>query len=295
MEYGFNKLFTSGGSGGVPDDFETDTDISGQLLLPTKPSQRPTNYSLRPLDWADDYLSKLTAPTLQKETAIINLVTSLDSANLWAKMDYFYPIIGYNANDNSLMLKYPRTAPNGNLFFSGSPTHGAGFIQSTGVSSILFPFAYYNFSQTDYSMGVYSLDTAFETGTGHPMGFGSPFGNYVALYIGTSGALGGAPYFINQSYGNKLNFSTVGIDAKGLFIGDVSASLRKVSRNGITLSSSAINLGLYNGGGAVPSGLSFGGNTTKRFSLFFFGKSMDATDTTNFNTIIQQFMIDKGL
>jgi hypothetical protein len=291
LDFGFG----SSEGGGIPDNFATDTDVLGQLLLATKPSQRPTNYSLRPLDWANDYLSLLTAPSSGKTNAIINLVTSLDSANLWAKMDYFYPMIGDNANDNSLMLKYPRNAQGGNLLFGGSPTHGAGFIQSTGVSSIIYPLSYINFSQTNYSMGVYCLDTAFETGIGHPFGFGTPFGAYCSIYLGTSGALGGQPYFSNIGYGNRITFSPIGIDAKGLFIGDVNASLKKVSRNGIILNSSASALGVYNGIGAIPHGLNFGGNTTKRFSLFFFGKSMTNAETTVFNTIIQQFMIDKGL
>jgi hypothetical protein len=289
-EFGFGSTI-----GGIPDDFATDVDVLGQSLLPTKPTQRPTNYSLRPLDWANDYLSLLTAPTSGKTNAIINLVTSLDSANLWAKMDYFYPMIGDNANDNSLMLKYPRNAQGGNLLFSGSPTHGAGFIQSTGVSSIIYPLSYINFSQTNFSMGVYCLDTAFETGIGHPFGFGTPFGAYCSIYLGTSGSLAGQPYFSNIGYGNRITFSPIGIDAKGLFIGDVNASLKKVSRNGIILNSSAIALGVYNGIGAIPHGLNFGASTTKRFSLFFFGKSMTDEETTVFNTIIQQFMVDKGL
>jgi hypothetical protein len=280
---------------GVPDIDQTDTDVLGQLLLPTKPSERPTNYSMRALDWADDYISKLTAYTSAKENAIIDLVTSLDSAGLWAKMDYFYPMIGDNAVDNSLMLKYPRNAQGGNMMFSGSPTHGAGFIQSSGTSGILYPISYINFSQTDFSMGVYCLDTAWETGNGHPFGFATPFSNYCAIYLGEAGALAGLPYFANLGYSNRLTFSKSGIDAKGLFIGDVSASLRKISRNGITQASSAVNLGLLNSVAAIPHGLNFGGNTTKRFSLFFFGKSMDATQTSNFNTIIQQFMTDKGL
>jgi hypothetical protein len=289
-EFGFGSTV-----GGIPDDFATDTDVLGQSLLPTKPTQRPTNYSLRPLDWANDYLSLLTAPTSAKTNAIINLVTSLDSANLWAKMDYFYPIIGSNANDNSLMLKYPRNAQGGNLLFSGSPTHGAGFIQSSGTSSIFFPTSYVNFSQTSFSMGVYCLDTAFETGNGYTFAFGNPFNNYCGIYLGISGSLGGSPHFINNAYGTKLQFSTVGIDAKGLFIGDVSSSLKKVSRNGINLATSGVNLGIYNQAGLFPFGLSFAANTTKRFSLFFFGKSMTDAETTVFNTIIQQFMVDKGL
>jgi hypothetical protein len=288
-------IFNNAAGGGSADTPVTDTDVNGQLLLSTAPSQRPTNYSLRPLDWANDYLSKLTAPSTGKTNAILNLVNSLDAAGLWSKIDYFYPLIGFNSIDNSLMLKYPRNSQGGNMLFLGSPTHGAGFIQSSGTSSILFPISYINFSQTNFSMGVYCLDTAFETGTGHTFGFGNPFNNYVAIYLGNSGALGGNPYFINDSYGTKLTFSTSGINAKGLFIGDVSSNLRKISRNGVNLATSATNLGIYNNVGLYPYGLSFGAQTTKRFSLFFFGKSMNATETTNFNTIIQQFIIDKGL
>lgn len=274
-----------------------DQDVFGNFLIPTKGSERPTNYNLRGADWADQFLSSLTSPSPAKEAMILQLCDDLETADLWKQLYALYPFMGDNAADNSLNLKYPFASNGGNVFWQGSPTHGTQFVQGNGTNAMgIIPISYQIFNPADFSMGAYLIDSAFETTQQVIMGFGIPFSSYVALWTTTHASLGGQPAFTTNLYGQKIGFAAAG-SARGIWSCDINASRRGLYLDGILKASSTFNLNLSQVSGTQIQILSIGnGNySSRKLGLTFFAKSMDDSVQAIFNTIIQTLITAKGV
>jgi hypothetical protein len=124
---------------GVPDTTVTDTNSYGLLLLPTKPSDRPTNYSQRALEWVDEYMNTLANPlTGTTLTNFLTQVDNLEQAGIWEKGRLINFIIGGTADDHKYNAKFPRNSGFANtLSYIGGATHSANGIELNGTSQIL--------------------------------------------------------------------------------------------------------------------------------------------------------------
>jgi hypothetical protein len=124
---------------GVPDTTVTDTNSYGLLLLPTKPSDRPTNYSQRALEWVDEYMNTLANPlTGTTLTDFLTQVDNLEQAGIWEKGRLINFIIGGTADDHKYNAKFPRNSGFANtLSYIGGATHSANGIELNGTSQIL--------------------------------------------------------------------------------------------------------------------------------------------------------------
>jgi hypothetical protein len=135
--------------------------------FPTKQVTANATWDLRtltPFDFADIFLSELTAPSSTIQTAIIDLVDDLNAAGLWDKFHSIHPLVNGTANDHALNLKYPfRNRYSGEAYFQGSPTHDANGITTNGSNNgmvITTPPYLYASSSDCFSMSCYSRTNA---------------------------------------------------------------------------------------------------------------------------------------
>lgn len=280
------------------DDPYQDQDVFGNFLIPTRGSERPTNYNLRGADWADQFLATLTSPSPAKEAMIIQLCDDLETAGLWSKIYALYPHMGDNAFDNSLNLKFPYISNGGNIFWQGSPTHGAQFVQGNGTNALgIIPISYQIFNPNDFSMGCYSIDSAYESTQSALMGWGNAFAAYVAFWLSTHASIGGQPAFTTNTYGGKVGIAAAG-SARALWSCDINATRRGIYKDGVLGASLTSALNLFQGAGAqiqilnVSNGSYF---SARKMGLHYFAKSMDDSAQAVFNTIIQTLITAKGV
>jgi hypothetical protein len=102
------------------------TDRFGNVL-PTIIVNSNTTLNWRSYDFADAFLSLLTAPSGTIQSAVRTLVDDLIASGVWDNFYGLYPLVNGNSTDHSYNLKYPfasfqNAIP---LSFVGSPTHNS--------------------------------------------------------------------------------------------------------------------------------------------------------------------------
>jgi hypothetical protein len=110
--------------------------------FPTKQVTANATWDLRtltPFDFADLYLSRLTASlTTAEEDAVIDFYNDATTAGIFQKAYGLFLIIGGTANDHSWNAHYPFDAENAfKLRYLGSPTHDANGITTNGSTNLI--------------------------------------------------------------------------------------------------------------------------------------------------------------
>lgn len=289
---------TCGATGpAVPVPFNVDTIDRYGNALPTIIISANQTINWKSRDYSDSFLSILTAPNPTKEAAIIALCDALVASGLIGKARLLNPFIGDNAIDNSLNLAYPflGIAGTDRLTFVNSPIHGSGFLQGTGTQYAIAPISTRELSQTSFSFGYYSLTNAINTNACFDMAWGDTSGSGVILTMMNSAALGGLPFFGNNGYGNKIQANPA--NAGGLIMGHVSATQKKFTQGTTILGTLGTGLGLIHtnmqlgilaaGNGANPA--------ARKLGATWVSDLLSVSELADLNTILGQFMIDKGV
>lgn len=271
------------------------TDRYGNVLPTIIVSPDAPAINWKSYDYADAFLSQMSAPTSQDESDIHQLTADLTDIGTMTKFIWIAPYIGGNAADHSLNLCYPFAKGGNRIRFQGSPTHnsdgvegGSGIYAKNGLCA----------SQMDpesFSMGLYSLDSALTTSIVLEMGFGNTYGDFVGLYLGNSSSQGGQPFFSNQNYSNKLAFSLS--DASGHFDCVLSASRRAVARNGAIIASGTSHLGFSNFSGDAFTFLAYAGevaSTSRRIAMHYVGEHFSDAELADNYIAFQTFQTSRG-
>lgn len=271
------------------------TDKSDNLLPTIIITPEAPDLNWKSYDFADAFLSALSSPTTNDEVDIHQLTEDLASIGTLTKFIWLAPYIGGTEADHSLNLRYPYPKGGFKTHFVGSPTHNSYGVQG-GVSKYAKNgICLMHLDEVDFSMGLYSLDTALTSNSVLEIGFGTDFGNFTGLYLGNNSSLGSQPFFSNRGYGNKLSFTLT--DASGQFDCVMSGSRRAVARNGSIIASSTSNLGFS----VIPidslTFLAYKGDSSgnsRRIALHYIGEHFSDTEITDNYTAIQNFQTSRG-
>lgn len=260
------------------------------IITPDAPAINWKSY-----DYADAFLSQMVSPTTADEEDIHQLTEDLAAIGTLSKFIWLAPYIGGNAADHSLNLCYPYPKGGNRIKFSGSVTHNSDGIQGGAGVYGLNGLCLNQLDPENFSMGLYSLDSALTTTSCAEMGFGTDYGYQVALYLGNHASLGGSPYLSTYVYGARLTFSLS--DASGQFDCVLNASRKAVARNGSVLATDtgattfppipgdAFTLLAY---GATASG------NTRRIAMQYVGEHFSNTELADNYTAIQTFQTSRG-
>jgi hypothetical protein len=233
--------------------------------FPTKQVTANATWDLRtltPFDFADIFLSELTAPSSTIQTAIIDLVDDLNAAGLWDKFHTIHPLVNGSANDHALNLKYPfRNRYSFLAYYEGSPTHNSNGITTNGSSNgMIIPINPFHYQTTNdqFGMSFYSrTDAASGGGSAVSFDMGSTLNGY-AEYNGISirdsandqlfTVGGGSFVYYNNNYTG---------DTLGLVTGVLNGTVGGISKNGVLLtggSTGTVNLSAFRRTSAIALG-----------------------------------------
>jgi hypothetical protein len=236
---------------------------------------------------ADAFISAagITNPTQQ--SAITNLVASLQGAGLWNKMYAIYPFVGGNANSHKYNLKNPQdTDAAFRLTFYGNWTQNSNGITGnafdTYAQTYLSPQALS--INTNGSIGIYSRTN---TAVGYDMG---------AYDIGTN-QLGLICRYIDNKFYAGMPIDGVNTfsnsDSRGLFTacqtggGNVTGykNATQVINQSDSFVTSIVN--------PIYIGATYGGidasASNRNYAFAFIGNTLSAAEVSAYYTIIQTF------
>lgn len=271
------------------------TDRNGNILPTIIITPEAPDLNWKSYDFADAFLSALSSPTTTDEDDIHQLTEDLSSIGTLTKFIWLAPYIGGTDTDHSLNLRYPYPTGGFKTQFIGSPTHNSDGVQGGANKYAKNGICLMNLNEADFSMGLYSLDSAVTANTVIEMGFGTDFGNFTGLYLGNHASLGSQPFFSNKNYGSKLSFTLM--DASGQFDCVMSGSRKAVARNGSVIASSTSNLGFS----VIPMDsftfLAYKGDATgnsRRIALHYIGEHFSDTEIADNYTAFQTFQTSRG-
>lgn len=277
-------------------EIEAETTDRFGNVLPTiivKPEEPEINW--KSYDYADAFLSKMTSPTTADEIDIHQLTSDLASIGTLSKFLWLAPYIGGNAADHALNLCYPYAMGGNKIKFVGSAVHNSDGIQGgTGVYA-KNGICLSELDPENFSMGLYSLDSALTTAAVMEMGFGRDYGNFVGIYLGNNSYFGSSPFFSTRNYGNKVAFSLT--DASGQFDYVMNGSRRAVARNGSIIATSATFLGWYDFANDNFTFLSYAGDgtgNTRRIAMHYIGEHFSDTELADNYDAFQAFQTSRG-
>lgn len=277
-------------------EIEAETTDRFGNVLPTiivKPDEPEINW--KSYDYADEFLSKMTSPTTADEIDIHQLTSDLASIGTLSKFIWLAPYIGGNAADHSLNLCYPYDKGGNKIKFVGSAVHNSDGVQGGANVYAKNGLCLSELDPANFSMGLYSLDSALTTVAVMELGLGRDYGNFVALYLGNHTSFGGTPFFSNLSYGTKLTFSLT--DASGQFDCVLSGSRRAVARNGSVIASGTTSLGVPTI--SIDSLTAFAflaepvGNA-RRIAMHYVGEHFSDTEIADNYAAFQAFQTSRG-
>lgn len=271
------------------------TDRYGNILPTIIITPESPTINWKSYDYADAFLAQMTSPTSSDETDIHQLTEDLASIGTLSKFVWLAPYIGGNAADHSINLCYPYLKGGNRIKFIGSVVHNSDGVQGGANVYAKNSVCISDLDPEDFSMGLYSLDSALTSVAVMEMGFGGGYGFLIGLYLGNHASLGGSPYFSNQSYGNKLSFSLT--NASGQFDCVLSNSRRAVARNGAVIASGTSTLGFstfpfenltFLAYGAEPVG------NTRKIALHYVGQHFSDTEIADNYAAFQAFQTSRG-
>jgi hypothetical protein len=263
------------------------TDRHGNVLPTIIINPEAPEINWKSYDFADAFLSAMASPTSDDEEDIITLCEDLASAGTLSKFLWLAPYVGGNAADHALNLKYPFAKGGQKATYIGSPTHNANGIQGGSGISALCGISLSMLDPTNFSMGLYSLDSAIASTVTIEMMFGATAG-YSGLWLSTHASTGGSCAFANAAYGNKLTFSPT--NAAGQFDCVLSSTRKAVFRNGVQQATGSTNLGFiistYDNFRYLLS--------DRRIAMHYIGEHFTDTELADNYTIFQAFQTARG-
>jgi hypothetical protein len=237
---------------------------------------------------AQAFFSRVTAAggtlSATEQTAVNTLTVSLKSAGIWTKMKAIYPMVGSSAAACAQNLKSSSFTGSFNGGWTYTSTGVLGNGVNTFMNSNLIPAS--ELSQDDSHLMVYSRSNSL--------------GNAIV----DIGCLNTVRFYIITNYNNAtyigFNFNTdIAIttvtDTRGFFLvtrssGSLATMYKNNSVQGTTTQASTginalrtVYLGAYNDNGP----LNFISN--KEYAFSSIGNGLDATQSSNYYTIVQAF------
>lgn len=286
---------TTNPGGGVSEIEAITTDKNGNVLPTIIVTPESPDLNWKSYDFADAFLSALSSPTTADENDILQLTEDLFSIGTLSKFIWLAPYIGGSEADHSLNLRYPYANGGNKIKFIGSPTHNSDGVQGGSSKYAKNGLCIMDIDETNFSMGLYSLDSALTSSIVLEMGFGNGYGDFTGLYLGNNGSMGGQPFFCNKSYGTKLTFSL--FNASGQFDCVMNGSRKAIARNGSILATSSSNLGFPNIIHDNFTFLAYAGESAgsaRRIALHYIGEHFSDTEISDNYAAIQAFQTNRG-
>jgi hypothetical protein len=227
----------------------------------------------------------ITDPTVI--SAINNLVISLKSNNLWAKMNAIYPFVGGTSTTCKYNLKDPRDLDAAfRLTFSGTPSFastGVTFNGSNSADTHLAPSSVLSLNNTH--MSLYSRTSTSSGGSGV---YDTANNAVLVIYRRYPDDLFYAG--VNQSAEESVVANTNG---SGFYVASRTASNSLVfSKNSTVYNSSTVSNSLS------AFSLKIGENgadfDAAEYAFFSIGTSVNSSEATSFYTIVQSFQSALG-
>ena len=249
------------------------------------------------IDHAQLFIDATGITDTTQKNAIITLVDDLKTYGIWNKMTAIYPIVGGTASTHKYNLKNAVDSDSAfRLTYYGGITHssngvvgdGTGYIDThlNALSNLVngdVSFSFY--SRTNTTAGAYSCELTLNTGS---------YSDVNWLSFRTNNKVSGNAYF---SIGNDNVAATVSsTSGNGFFIGNETANNnRKLIRNDVVLATNATA-----DSNALPNynvslfGSSYLNRSTNQCAFAAIGRSLTATELTNFKNIVQTFQTSLG-
>lgn len=220
--------------------------------------------------------------TATEQSAIITLVTSLKSANLWDKMKAIYPMVGSSASACSQNLKsssYTATFSGGWVFSNlGVLGNGTNTFMNTGVIPSV------DLLQNDTHLSVYSRTNSVG---GLDIGCINTVRFYIIINLSNS-------TYISINYFSDTLVATV-TDTRGFYqVSRTTPTLTKMYRNNVVHGTAAdastgintirpVYLGAYNENGSANY------FTTREYAFASIGNGLSDAESFNYYTAVQAF------
>jgi hypothetical protein len=194
--------------------------------------------TLTPANFRDIYLSRLaTPPTGAQLTAFQTFFEDLMDEEIFAKAYGLYPIIGADANDHAVNMRYPyNQRASYYLEYTGSPTHSATGISTNGTTqNVRIGISARILPSSNLQMSVYKRNSD-ASGLANPA-FGSDnqpkaFGAYIRFTDNRN-------YMMVEGNAYASTAPIVTADTVGLFsVRRSGASQSNLFRNGVSILSS---------------------------------------------------------
>jgi hypothetical protein len=271
------------------------TDICGNVLPTIILGPDAPELNWKSYDYADAFLSALSSPTVSDEDDIYQLTEDLASIGTLTKFIWLAPYVGGTQADHALNLRYPYSKGGNKSQFFGSPTHNSDGVQGGGSKYAKNGLCLMEIDETNFSMGLYSLDSALTSSIVLEMGFGNGYGDFTGLYLGNNGSMGGQAFFCNKSYGTKLTFALS--NASGQFDCVMNGSRKAIARNGSLLATSGSNLGFPNIIHDNFTFLAYAGESagsSRRIALHYIGEHFSDTEIADNYSAFQTFQTSRG-
>jgi hypothetical protein len=245
----------------------------------------------------------ITDPTII--TAINNLVIGLKNNSLWSSMNAIYPFVGGTSSTHKWNLKDPRDLDAAfRLVFSGGWVHSNTGAKPNGINAFantfLTPSLHLNFASAGYYSRTSTPELTVTDANGIVIGVrsdnDSSVNNAFNLRI-KSNPSNNNDFFYSRT-GSSTNTSSRAINSSGIgfFVGTLNASTTNLYRNGVNMSPAYLsfsrktpNLPVYIGS-LNNKGVAFE-YSLKESAFAFISNSLDATQVSNLNTLVQEFQI----
>jgi len=246
------------------------------------------------------FISAASITDLTQQSAIINLVTSLKSNNLWNKFDAIYPFVGGTANSHKYNLIDPRDLDAAfRLNFVGGWTHSSTGALPNGVNAYadtrLSPSSSLNINNTHLS--YYSRSNIAITSNRIFFDTFISASNCMQFYFDSA---------LNQVVFDAFNTSDARVSSAftrtdGFYIGSTtSISNRKIYRNNTILNTNTTtntlsnlpNIPLFLAAANTTGGAVVFSNLQCAFGSI--GDGLNDTEAANFNTIVTTFQTTLG-
>lgn len=220
-------------------------------------------------------------------SALATLIASLKSAGNWDKIDALYPIVGGTAGWHSLNLK---SATKYRMIANGTITNSSNGTQGNGVNGYWDTTYDFQANTGDGHISIYSrTDSAADV---YDFGIINNNTNNIANLIARSSS-DISDYIWVNSGDTPANSSSLGLFS---LCGNNSSS--ELFKNGLSISTGA-------GGTEAPDGtLSYfmalnnvgtaEAFSNRQYAFFTFGRRMDATQNSNFNTAVTAYQTSLG-
>ena len=258
-------------------------DSNGQIVNPT------TNSTVTVP--CGNFFAAVGTLNITQRNAVYQLVTDLQSYNIWSKMKAIYPMVGGTANAHKFNLKDPTDSDTSyRLAFNGGWTHSSTGALPNGVDSYADTFFSpgTQLSTNDSHISFYSrTNTAW---SGYDIGIQSG-SNFFALACGWSD---------NKTY-YSLNSAELsvnnGSNTSGYFNATIEGTQLNFIKNGtftnygqIPVTSSNVNITI----GALRNGVTITSYGKRECAFATIGTGLSLTDGSNLYTAVQRFQTTLG-